>query len=42
MLISNTLLITWEATNRILDGHAIVIKDGRTKDIGTNEVANVV
>jgi len=37
MLIINAALITWEATNRILDDHAIFIEDDRIKDISTTE-----
>ena len=34
MLITNAKLITWEADNRILDDHAILIENDRVKDIG--------
>ncbi|MEW6083797.1 MAG: putative aminohydrolase SsnA [Chloroflexota bacterium] len=34
MLITNAKLITWEAENRILDDHAILIEKDRIKEIG--------
>jgi len=34
MLITNATLITWEEPNRILENHAILIKDGLIADIG--------
>ena len=34
MLITNAKLITWEKTNRILDGHALYLADGIIRDIG--------
>jgi len=34
MLIINSTLITWETPNRILEGQAIYISDGRIADIG--------
>jgi len=34
MLITNATLITWEEPNRVLENHAIVVKDGLIKDIG--------
>jgi len=37
MLIINAALITWEATNRILDDYAVFIEDDRIKDISTTE-----
>ncbi len=35
MLITNGKLITWEGENRILEDHAIYIKDGMISDIGS-------
>lgn len=34
MLILNGILITWEAENRILEGHALRIMDGKISEIG--------
>ena len=34
MLIKNAKLITWEEPNRILENHAVVIRDGAIVDIG--------
>jgi putative selenium metabolism protein SsnA len=34
MLITNATLITWEAENRILEDHAILIENDRIKEIG--------
>jgi putative selenium metabolism protein SsnA len=34
MLITNAKLITWEAENRVLEDHAIMIEDDKIKEIG--------
>jgi cytosine/adenosine deaminase-related metal-dependent hydrolase len=34
LLIKNAKLITWEEPNRILENHALVIRDGIIDDIG--------
>lgn len=37
MLITNATLITWEAENRILEDHALLIENDRIRDIGTTQ-----
>lgn len=37
MLITNAKLITWEATNQILDDHAILIENDRIREIDTTK-----
>ncbi len=34
MLITNARLITWEEENRVLEGHAVYVRDGRIADLG--------
>lgn len=37
MLITNARLITWEKPNRVLEGHALLVRDDRIQEIGTVE-----
>ncbi len=37
MLITNGILVTWEKPNRILDGHAMLIQDGRVVEIAPQD-----
>jgi cytosine/adenosine deaminase-related metal-dependent hydrolase len=37
MLITNGTLITWEQTNRILEGQAVYLMDGKIEEIGPQE-----
>lgn len=37
MLITNATLITWEAENRVLEDHALLIENDRIREIGTTQ-----
>jgi putative selenium metabolism protein SsnA len=38
MLITNATVITWEAENRILEGQAVLVRDGLIADLGQSRV----
>jgi putative selenium metabolism protein SsnA len=37
MLIKNAVIVTWEEDNRILENHALLIKDGRIVELGQQD-----